>query len=94
MNDERHRIFSAVVASLIALAVAGMLLASCGTSTDDDGDGCDWFALAAAPAATKKPRTSNPAPVRTSRPAWQKPTPTPTSKKPHRDRDIDIDLCD
>ncbi|MFF1962968.1 hypothetical protein ACFVW5_04970 [Streptomyces sp. NPDC058232] len=93
MNDERHRIFSAVVASLIAAAVAGMLLVSCGTSTDDDSDGCDWFALAAAPAATTKPRTANPAPARTSRSAWQKPTPT-TSKKPHGRRDIDIDLCD
>ncbi|MFJ3274130.1 hypothetical protein [Streptomyces sp. NPDC086776] len=92
MNAEQNRIFAAVVASLIALAVAGMLLASCGTATNDDGDGCDWFTLAAAPAATNKPRTSNPAPARTSRPAWQKPTPTPTKK--HRHRDIDTDLCD
>ncbi|WP_326814062.1 hypothetical protein [Streptomyces sp. NBC_01763] len=92
MNDERHRIFSAVAASLVAAAVAGMLLVSCGTSTDDDSDGCDWFALAAAPAATKVPLTSNLVPA--SPPAWQKPTPTPTSKKPHRHRDIDTDLCD
>ncbi|MFF0395110.1 hypothetical protein ACFYSJ_04870 [Streptomyces sp. NPDC005248] len=92
MNAELHRILGAVVASLIAFVVAGMLLTSCGTATDDDGDGCDWFALAAAPAATTKPRTHNPAPARTSRPVWQKPTPTPT--KTHRHRDIDIDLCD
>lgn len=92
MTAEQNRILSAVVASLIALAVAGMLLTSCGTATDDDGDGCDWFALAAAPAATTKPRTNNPAPAPTSRPAWQKPTPTPTKKPRHRD--IDIDLCD
>ncbi|WP_327415466.1 hypothetical protein [Streptomyces sp. NBC_01233] len=107
MNPERDRIFHAVAGALIVAAFVGLLLALLGgcirVGGDGDGEGgpCDWFALAAAPAATKTSGTTT-RKTEPSRPRVEDrprtgaaPAPSASvSKRPAHRHGDDFDICD